>query len=280
MQVSLFDGQPSPKLSLTSMSVLEALIARRQKESSREDRRIIRHRLKQGQIGSVILGLLTWDSWKDCKGLPYARLHIGLAVWRLCQSKMEWISGNQSAICQNIYKMLEQNSHVLAYDNYRYSSPGLDGVWSQKRLGWTWLLGGGSGPLSLPGSVALLVGERLYHGKTYWDEWKPEGPVGRSIAVHSKEAILLLLPLALETALRWLAEPELFQRCSTDKRDEVQSILSHQLHEVSRHVSARLLARSPLIADKGRPLAAVSWWQSFRGLRLQVTPRTFELSIP
>ena len=259
-QVSVFNGQPSAKLSLKAMSVLEALIARRQKPTGPDDRQTLRRRLKRGRLGSITLGLLTWDSLRSCKGIPYAKLHIGLAVWRLCQSRQEWTSGDHVAICRNLYRLVRQNSQVLAYDSERISRSGLKGEESYKRLGWTWLLGGTAGSLEQSGGVGLWVGERLFHGERFWDEWTPRGPIHRSVAVHSREGMLLLLPHALQASLDWLAEPELFQRCTVNERDEIRFVLSHQLHEVRTWLVVKRLFT--LLAEKpsDRSLAFISRW--------------------
>lgn len=233
MKALLFDGKSALRSSTLSMSVIEALNARRKSEPRDQDQILIEDELSPGKPLSLMLGLLTWDSLSNCRGLPYSKIYIRRAALLLLRNDPTWHSMNKRTILRSLYNLLSTKSTILAYDTSVPYGTGVDIKQQHIMLGWTWLFDEISNPSIDPNYIDVLPKVRLSEGKRPWFEWRPGGVITEgSRTLVSGDGNLLILPSALDICLTWLESNRAFQEIAGDEKDEARSILEYQLHEV------------------------------------------------
>lgn len=229
----LFDGKSASQTSTQSMSVIEALHVRRKCEPKFKDQILIEDELNPGKPLSLILGLLTWDSLRNCKGLPYSKICIRRATLSLVWKDAIWHSMNKSTILRSLYDLLSIKSAILAYDTTVPYNTGIDIKQHHTMLGWTWLIDDISKSSIDQKYIDVIPKTRLSEDKRPWFEWRPGGMITEgSRTLTSGDGNLLILPAALDICLVWLESGGAFQEIVTDEKDEARSILGYQLHEV------------------------------------------------
>ena len=150
-----FDGKSTTETSTKSVSVLEALTARRQIEMDRHEQMSIDSILEPGSSESLSLGLLCWDSLDNCRGMPYLKLKLQSSALRLCQQNQVWKSNNPSGILDSLLKLLSFQGQILAYDKQGVAGKSFNLEDNRPKLGWSWLV---NVSLALEGSADFSGG--------------------------------------------------------------------------------------------------------------------------
>ena len=229
-----FDGKAGSKSSAQSISVVEALDVRLTHESSPQDLGKVDGWLYPGGYLSLILGLLTWDSLSNCRGLPFATLSMRAGSSELLRVYPIWRSLNKPMILHSIFRLTSAQLGNLAYDT---SVPYGRGVTDEQRstmLGWSWLHDHQVKPYYPDTRIPSI---RLSEGKCPWYVWDSKGIVTKgTFQLTSCDGNLLILPIAMDLCIAWVENESAFTSIPPEEKDEARSALQDQLHEVSYRV--------------------------------------------
>jgi len=257
METLLFDGNPSSKFGLSSMSVMEALkkLASPQGELTPYELHSVGFKLDAGSLKSVGLGLMTWDSPDNCHGLPYSKLRIRPSLLQLCQTDHCWSTRNIQGVLGSLHALLQHRSNLLAFDKHGYTTSVSAGMSRRPRLGWTWVASPSHRhPNSLgPGDLRHVPpfaqgfqwqsagkhGRRLFEGQCCWFDWRPGGTSDTAMAIWPDDGHLVLLPNVLIFCLEWLERENRFDELTSDEKLNMRAVIGHQLHEVGVFIPAK-----------------------------------------
>ena len=259
-----FDGRTTEKISARSMNVVEALIFRRKRETNTNESALLKTVLQPGISGSFMLGLLTWDSLDNCKGLPFSREGIEFAAEDLCLQTPVWRTYDVQGIIRSLHSLMVATSRALAIALHSPSSEYFNVA--NNLLGWSWLCE------IIPDNIkfAKNVEATLRHGDTYWKKWEPDAPFFEPITVNLGDGHLKVLSDALFTILKWRLDRDYFAKLSSSEKLAARSLIGNQLFEVSS-TSSPMVASSPNDQDPGGLLATATG-------RPRVSARHFQLA--
>ena len=180
------------------------------------------------------LGLLTWDSPENCKGLPYTKLKLREAILSLCQTCQTWATCEEQILLKSLDELLQSRSKFMAYDKNGDFRKSFGAELLEPRLGWTWLFGKGTSGLVLDEDWKVGPNDlRLHEGKFCWWQWRVDGTVDFPMAVKPRDGHLVILPVALEMCIDWVKRPELFDEYTSAQKIDARFAVGHQLREVS-----------------------------------------------